>query len=181
MSRKLNNTLFEETCCRLTGSPHCGQNLPTNAVPQFTHVCCSSVITVCIVGLRCRSSSRPSRCCSFEIIPRIHIFSHSLAASSHLHVEHTAQGVVVVGIEGRHKEVGVADDVGVQRTDHAVTSTVEVGKVVGGEDLNALDAVLHELRGVAMHRDAVAVALTSHAGKGSDQSGGVVVAFVSYL
>ncbi len=57
MSRNPWATFFAVMRWRLACKPHCGQNRPTNDVPQLAHVCCSSVITVCIVGCCCRLSS----------------------------------------------------------------------------------------------------------------------------
>ena len=83
-----------------------------------------------------------------------------VVARTHLHIEHTAEGVVVVRIERGNKEVGVGNDIRVERTHHAETCTVEVCKVVGRKDFHPFQAVLHELWSITMYGNTVAVALS---------------------
>ena len=100
----------------------------------------------------------------------------ALLPGAHLHVEDAAERVGVVGVEGRGEEVGVADDVGVQRAHHAEARLVEVVVVVGRKHLDALDAVLHHLRRIAVDRHAVAVVTARDTREGRDQSRRVVEA-----
>ena len=97
-----------------------------------------------------------------------------VVAGAHLHVEHAAQGVGVVGVERRGEEVRVADDVGVQSAHQAVASIPHVVVMVGRKHLHALDAVLHTLRRITMNGQAAAVSLARHTGEGHHQTGGVV-------
>ena len=85
MSRNPCATFFAVMRWRLALKPHCGRKRPTNAMPQLAHVCCSSVITVCIVGCCCRSSSCRHHSlilfCSFKFYPCCCPLWHSLCCS----------------------------------------------------------------------------------------------------
>ena len=97
-----------------------------------------------------------------------------VVTGSHLHVEHAAQGVRVVGVERRGKKVAVADDVRVQSTNQTETCVPHVVVVVGRKHLHTLYAVLHTLWGVAVDGQAAAVSFARHTGEGHHQSGRVV-------
>ena len=97
-----------------------------------------------------------------------------VVTGSHLHVEHAAQGIRVVGVERRGKKVAVADDVSVQSAHQTEARVPHVVVVVGRKHLHTLYAVLHTLRGVAVDGQATAVSLTRHTGEGHHQSGRVV-------
>ena len=45
-------------------------------------------------------------------------------AVAHLNIKHTAERIVIVGIEGGSEEIGIADDIRVQCTYHAVACIV---------------------------------------------------------
>ena len=98
-----------------------------------------------------------------------------VVSRAHLHVEHTTQGVVVVGVEGRSKEVAVGNHVRVHTAHQSVTSIPHIVKVVGCKHLNALNAILHALGCITMNRESATASIARYTGKRHHQSGRVVV------